>query len=355
MAAAPHPKTVSSLLPQFVAQALRRRGIGAEEFQRRTGIAETLLNDRQARVPVAGHYAAMALLWQQPIGREVLDVDLQTSLQPWPALAALLANAPTLASAMQNFLDYRELIGEADQLGVQRDGDDWLIEYRLDEGPARSAACAYFPLAMLAQLFALYLPGQHRVRALELAGESFMPLHQLRDRHGAVLSCGHRTNRLVVHAPGATAPSAQHNPFLYRYFEQQAQTERQRLHARQSWAERVALWIVEALAEVDTADAVSAADGRALLAQACAHLAVTPRALQRRLQAEDTSFLALLAQARAQEARRLLHQPSLSLTEIGERLGFSAPSAFTRFFAQRHGMSPSRYRDQHRMAVPAGH
>ena len=49
------------------------------------------------------------------------------------------------------------------------------------------------------------------------------------------------------------------------------------------------------------------------------------------------------AQLRLQEAKYLLREGEKTVAEIADRLGFSSPQYFSRFFSQREGMSPAQY------------
>jgi AraC-like DNA-binding protein len=52
------------------------------------------------------------------------------------------------------------------------------------------------------------------------------------------------------------------------------------------------------------------------------------------------------------EAKRLLEQTSLRVTDITERLGYSDITYFSNAFKRRTGWTPSEYRKQVRMANP---
>lgn len=60
------------------------------------------------------------------------------------------------------------------------------------------------------------------------------------------------------------------------------------------------------------------------------------------------TFRATAAGLRLSEAERLLHQSSLSVSEIAYATGFSNPSHLSRAFAARHGMSPTKARQMAR-------
>jgi AraC-like DNA-binding protein len=76
-----------------------------------------------------------------------------------------------------------------------------------------------------------------------------------------------------------------------------------------------------------------------------ARLDLTPRGLQWRLHREDKqTFEGLVSRVRADRARVLLADPDLSMTEVAARLGFTTPSAFSRWSNAALGKSPSAVR-----------
>jgi len=80
------------------------------------------------------------------------------------------------------------------------------------------------------------------------------------------------------------------------------------------------------------------------LPQVARLLQLSERTLKRRLQDDGTSFRALLADARQQQARTLLADGALSLSDIAEQMGFSDLSSFSQAFKRWFGVAPSRMR-----------
>ena len=50
---------------------------------------------------------------------------------------------------------------------------------------------------------------------------------------------------------------------------------------------------------------------------------------------------------RTEHARKLLLESGLSVAEIGKAVGYSDPMAFSRFFTNQQGMSPSGFRKEY--------
>ncbi len=71
---------------------------------------------------------------------------------------------------------------------------------------------------------------------------------------------------------------------------------------------------------------------------------LSQRSLQRRLAEAGTTFQQLRDRVRADIALKYLRQSSLRVAQIGEVLGYSEPSAFTRAFRRQHGYPPSQAR-----------
>lgn len=81
-------------------------------------------------------------------------------------------------------------------------------------------------------------------------------------------------------------------------------------------------------------------------------LHLSERSLTRRLSAESASYAGLLAQVQAERAQSFLRNSALSVAEIGYRMGYSDPAAFSRAFSSWTGAPPSDWR---RRAIAAAH
>ena len=79
------------------------------------------------------------------------------------------------------------------------------------------------------------------------------------------------------------------------------------------------------------------------LPEVAAELDVHPRTLRRQLADEDTSFRALLNEARSTLAVDLLCNVGLTVDEVSKRLGYTDTSTFCHAFKRWHGMPPSAY------------
>jgi AraC-like DNA-binding protein len=73
-------------------------------------------------------------------------------------------------------------------------------------------------------------------------------------------------------------------------------------------------------------------------------MGISDRTLKRRLQEDGTTFRALTAEVRGGQAKELLADDSLLLTDIAERMGFSDLSSFSQAFKRWYGVAPSALR-----------
>lgn len=83
---------------------------------------------------------------------------------------------------------------------------------------------------------------------------------------------------------------------------------------------------------------------RTSLERIAALFGLHPRTLNRRLQAEGTSFRGLLDETRYRIARQLLRDTLLGVEELAVTLGYADATAFSRAFRRWSGTSPSRWR-----------
>ncbi|MNI96216.1 HTH-type transcriptional regulator VirS [compost metagenome] len=74
---------------------------------------------------------------------------------------------------------------------------------------------------------------------------------------------------------------------------------------------------------------------------------MSDRTLQRRLTEENTSFKHLLTQARHEQAREYLADPSLDIKEVAFLIGYEDQNSFYRAFRLWEGATPSDWRTEH--------
>lgn len=86
--------------------------------------------------------------------------------------------------------------------------------------------------------------------------------------------------------------------------------------------------------------------GHCSVVQVARGLGVDRRTIHRRLADAGETFSSLVSAVRTELAEQLTPNPHRSLTEISEELGFSEPSAFSRWFRARFGCSPTEFRSQ---------
>ena len=89
-------------------------------------------------------------------------------------------------------------------------------------------------------------------------------------------------------------------------------------------------------------------DGSVSLPAIARHTGLHPKALQRRLAAEQTSFAQLLDQTRRDVAQRLLLDTDIGLDRLCRSLGYAEQSVLTRSCKRWFGQTPTEYRRTHR-------
>ncbi|MBB2494722.1 AraC family transcriptional regulator [Aquipseudomonas ullengensis] len=87
-------------------------------------------------------------------------------------------------------------------------------------------------------------------------------------------------------------------------------------------------------------------EGRASIEYIAAHMMLSTRKLQRRLDAEGTSFQELLSMTRQSMACHYLQDSALSIAQLADLLGYGDQSAFSRAFQRWYGTSPREWRKQ---------
>ncbi|MET3942311.1 AraC-like DNA-binding protein [Paenibacillus sp. PvP094] len=152
---------------------------------------------------------------------------------------------------------------------------------------------------------------------------------------GCNIRMGAPSNRLILRQKDLDLPFISYNeellevltPILDRSLDEQKQA--------QSMTEAV-VWILKR----------SLTSGRPEVQIVAQELGVSDRTLQRRLTDENTSFKQLLTQARHEQARVYLADPSLDIKEVAFLVGYEDQNSFYRAFRLWEGETPSNWRSK---------
>lgn len=84
------------------------------------------------------------------------------------------------------------------------------------------------------------------------------------------------------------------------------------------------------------------------LEEIASEFSIQPRTLNRRLQAEGTTFRELINEARFKVARQLLKGKRMPIADIAVALGYANASGFSHAFQRWSGVAPSEWRNNNR-------
>jgi AraC-like DNA-binding protein len=256
-------------------------------------------------------------------------------------LSVVLRQEPDLRSALALMTRYEHSYNEALRLRLEEAGDLTTLRLWFEFGePAPTRQALDLALAATLAIVRELLGRQWEPLSVCFAHAAPTSLNTHWEVFGPRLHFRHTFTGLVFSTAELAMPNATADPLLRPYSEQFLQALGSPRAATMS--DQVT-HLVEMLLPL----------GRCSTTRIARSLGITQRTLHRHLAAEGTSFSAIVHRTREALAERYLSAERYSLTEVSELLGFTAPSAFSRWFRQQFGRSPSEWRSAARQPEPA--
>jgi AraC-like DNA-binding protein len=308
-------------------------GVSPANVLRRAGLPEDLLHQPQVRLAPEDYYR----LWsgaEDETGDPLFPIRVceavrSESFSP-PLFAALCS--PNLLVAAQRIARYKRLIGPM-QLDLAEDSDTVSLTFLWQEGSPPTAS-----LVMMELLFcvALVRTGTRQViHPVDFTTSDLpaplLPYEQFlgtRPRRGP-------DHRVTFTRQDALRPFLTSNEPLWAAFEPDLRQRLADLDASVTMARRVKAALHEAIPS-----------GLTSMEAIAGKLAVSKRTLQRRIEAEGTSFQQILKETREALARHYLEKTALPASEISFLLGFDEPNSFYRAFRAWTGTTPDSVRQR---------
>lgn len=317
-----------------IADALKAEGLDVPTLFNEAGLEMAALSDPDSRFPTE----SVSLLWQLAVARSgnpAIGLAKPAVVRPasFDVVAYTMMSSPHLLGILERVGRYVGIISDAATLTTTEDHEGYRMTLELFGGGQPVPRQRFeFDLMTILSFCRWVTNSDLRPLALELRFPPPADLEPYQDAFKCPLRFNAPANALLFARTDAITPLPTAHPFLAEVHERLATEHLQRLDHKQI-SSRTRAAIVRRLP-----------DGEPQRTEIASALEMNGRTLQRRLQAEGTSFQRLLDETRRELARQYLGQTDVSLADATYLLGFRNKSSFFRASKRWFGTSPRVYR-----------
>jgi len=322
----------SACLTNYVPVA-RSFGLDPYRLLREAGLDRSGLTDPEIKIPVADvchlleHSARSARA--EDFGLRMSEPRRMSELGP---LALAMRDAGTLREALQSASCYVSLHTDSLRLSLKEtDGLTMFEIQRLSEEYPPSRQGTELAVGVFHRAFRQLLGNSANSWRIWFPHSAPHNISRHRRLFGSQVEFGHSTTGLLFARRDLDTPLPGADPVMARHVRHYLDPMLAR--SRGTVSERVRHFVYEQLST-----------GRCAADQAANSLAMDRRTLHRHLFRSGETFSSIVEEVRADLALRYLEDRRRSLNEISLLLGFSAPSAFSRWFRNRFGCAPKAWR-----------
>ena len=312
-------------------------GQDAQQLCRAAGIGWHALQNPDATVPTEA-VERLGLLVAQQLGDPNFGLHLARSAGEMasfdPGLLMLMA-CSRVEESLQRMERWQGYWSDAARLVLLRLQDGACLRYettRVAMVPELTRQIDEAALAKLVYGLRALTASEARPRVVRFRHAAPPDVREHQALFGCALAFGARHTELELDEALLQAPLPHANEAYRKIFQSQVEHALARLPAGSGLAREVRLAAEAALVR-----------GHCTLAATARVLGTSARTLQRRLQAEGTSFGELVEALRRELAEAYLAQ-DIPIQEIAWQLGYTSPSAFHHAFKRWTGMTPERAR-----------
>jgi AraC-like DNA-binding protein len=296
------------------------------------GLQPRCLTDPDLKIPA--HRVGRLLETAAAQGREPafgLRLAESRRLSNLGPLALLVRDEPTLRRALEALMLHIHVHNEAVAVHVAEHAGLVVIRTELSaDGGGSLRQATELVVGVTFRVLQVFMGAAWRPRLVCFTHSAPPSLAAHRRVLGPAVEFGHEFNGIVCNAADLDAPNPGADPVLARYSRKLLAPT---LARSPRMADRVRQLVVLLLPR-----------GLCRIEVVAQHLGVDRRTVHRKLAAEGTTFSALVDGERRELATRYVEGTDRPLTEVAALLGFSAPSAFSRWHQASIGGRPTRRR-----------
>ena len=315
----------SASLTHFAAVAAEC-GLDARALVAEVGLPRGCLDDPDLMVPawlVQRLLELAAVRGKEPaFGLRLAESRRLSNLGP---LALLVRDEPTLRHVLEALMAGMHVHNEALTVRIEQDGKLVAIREELDTEPGRPHRQATeLVVGVTFRVLSVFMGAGWRPRVVCFSHRAPASLKVHRRLFGVAVEFGHEFDGIVCNAADLDAPNPGADPVMARYTHRLLQ---QAPRIRPRVTDRVREFVVLLLPR-----------GHCRVETVAQHMGVDRRTVARHLAAEGTTFSEIVDGVRADLLLRYV-EAARPLSEVSDLLGFSGPSAFSRWHRTRFGVA----------------
>jgi AraC-like DNA-binding protein len=261
-----------------------------------------------------------------------LKLAERRSLSNIGALALLVREQPTIRRAIEVLIGYMYLHSEALRLTLEERRGMAILKIAIDVGrPVQIRQGIELALGFLHRSLQQLLGKNWKPHAVYFTHARPNRTDAYRRFFGTTIEFNQDFNGIICDARDIDAAVPASDPTMARHVQQYLDTLASRPHATMGAKVRECIYM-------------ALPSGFCSVAQVARRLGTDRRTIHRHLAKEGETFSSLMDSVRTELVTRYVENRDRSLTMIAELLGFSALSAFSRWFRSRFGCSVSEWR-----------
>jgi AraC-like DNA-binding protein len=318
-----------------VVEMFAAEGVDVDALLRDAGFDAAVLSDPHRRFSIDD----VSVLWELAVARSGkatlgLSKELAATYGKLGVVGHAMMACPTLHAALERLVRYMNVVSNAATFALTETPDGYWFELG-HEGGERPVPRQRVEFGMLTMLsFCSWITGRE-FNAMVV--EFVDPAPADSGTHEAAFQCPVRfaraANRALLRKSDLALPLSARDPALAALHDRLVEDELEKLVADAPTSQRVRQLLATRLGGAEPRRE-----------QIAAGLNISDRTLQRRLQAEGTTFQQLLDDTRRELAQKYLRKPRTPLRDVAELLGFEDQSNLFRACKRWFGESPGRYR-----------
>jgi AraC-like DNA-binding protein len=280
-------------------------------------------------------------LWERALGESRgFDLPLRAATalgtESFGVIGFACMTSPTVAESFARLARFYGVLSTASRWSLRDEPPHSALVFEIERGPPLATqAATIFALAEIVHFGALMTGRRVPVVEARLPVPPPPASPTYRAHFGAPVRWNAGDAAIVLSAEALQIPLVRADASMLAYFERQAAE----LAARHAHEEELPLRVRRLVIQ-------SLPAGPPSLELIARRVGVSARSLRRHLQAQGTSFHALVEQIRSDLARQYLCDPRLTISEIAFLVGFSELSPFQRAFRRWTDLTPRAFRQR---------